>query len=133
MKEVSRSPWGMRCPWKSQTCTSPSALQPGRHWAAMGGKRALKSVELLSLDPNQAGHGGSSVIHLSGGAEWLARTQPCPGCWGLAELHASISPSCEMKTNACQPSALRDLINECLSSDLSRDPFNERFHKQCKA
>lgn len=110
---------------------------PGKHWAAVRGKRALKSVEdsmlLLSLDQNQAGHGGSSVIHLSGGTERLARTQPCSGCWGLAELPASISPSCKMKTNACQPSALRDLINECLSSDLSRDPFNERFHKQCKA
>lgn len=103
----------------------------------MWGKRALKSVEdsmlFLSLDQNQAGHGGSSVIRLSGGTEWLARTQPCPGSWGLAELRASISPSCKMKTNACQPSVLRDLINECLSSDLSRDPFNERFHKQCKA
>lgn len=45
MKEVSRSPQGMRCPWRSHTYTAMSALQPRTHWAAMWWKRALKSVE----------------------------------------------------------------------------------------
>lgn len=41
-------------------------------------------------------------------------------------------PLLRQETNACQPSVPRDLINECLSSGLSRDPFNERYQKQRK-
>lgn len=110
----------------------PAALSGTR------GTRALKFIEAKYMAPILGSKSSWTWKEQHNPSVWWHGTTgwdpalPQAG-WGLTELHASISPSCKMKANACQPSALRDLINECLSSNLSRDPFNERFHKQCKA
>lgn len=139
MKGVSRSSQGISQDAHRGARPAQPRLpcSPRGHWAAAKGTGALKFVEAECVAPifgsksswTQREQGNPSVW-------WHGATGWDPALlqagWGLTELHALISLPCKMKTNACQPSARRDLINECLSSDLSRDPFNERFHKQCK-
>lgn len=88
MKGVSRSARGIShdAHGGARPAQPPLPCSPRGHWAAARGQGLLSLLKpgtlLLSLDQNQAGHRGSSVIHLSGGTERLAGTQLCPGLVG---------------------------------------------------